>query len=88
MTATLALDAQALRELSLRAGADDVGVVRVERPEVDADRKEIEDFAPWARTLVSFVVRMNREPIRTPARSVARFRIMTPRLIILRPFSD
>ena len=63
--------ADALRELALQCGADDVGLVAVDRPEFDADRADIEAAFPHARTAISFVVRMNREPLRSPARSVA-----------------
>jgi NAD-dependent dihydropyrimidine dehydrogenase PreA subunit len=60
-----------LRELVLAAGADDVGFVSLSRAELDDQRGEILAAFPRARWLVSFVVRMNREAIRTPARSVA-----------------
>jgi len=69
--ASAPLEAARLRQVFLDAGADDVGFVPVERPELDGDREEIRTLAPWTRTLVAFVVRMNREPIRSPARSVA-----------------
>jgi ferredoxin len=65
------LDAAWLRQLCLEAGADDVGFVNLDRPEVADQRADIlAAFAP-TRTLISFVCRMNREPIRSPARSVA-----------------
>ncbi len=60
-----------LRELAREAGADDIGLVALARPELDTDRKSIEEVAPWTETLVAFVCRMNREPIRSPARSLA-----------------
>ncbi len=60
-----------LRELCLEAGADDVGFVEIDRPEISDQRGDIEMALPGTRTLLSFVCRMNREPIRTPARSVA-----------------
>jgi NAD-dependent dihydropyrimidine dehydrogenase PreA subunit len=66
-----ALDAADLRQLCLDAGADDVGFVSVGRPELDDQRADILAAFPPAKTLVSIVCRMNREPIRTPARSVA-----------------
>ena len=66
-----AIDAAALRSLCLDAGADDVGFVGLERPEVAEQRDEILGVLPSARTLVSFVVRMNRDDIRAPARSIA-----------------
>lgn len=65
------LDAAWLRELCLEAGADDVGFVEIGRPEIADQREDLEAALPGVRTLVSFVCRMNRENIRTPARSVA-----------------
>ena len=65
------LDAHELRDLCLRAGADDVGFVDVDRPELEKDREDIMRFFPHTKALVSFVIRMNREPIHSPARSVA-----------------
>jgi epoxyqueuosine reductase QueG len=63
--------AELLRRLALEAGADDVGLVEIERPALAGERAEIERLYPWARTLVAWVVRTAREPIRSPARSVA-----------------
>jgi ferredoxin len=65
------LDADRLRRLCLEAGADDVGFVAIDRPEVDDQRAEITGLYPWVRTLIAITCRMNREPIRSPARSVA-----------------
>lgn len=65
------LDAKWLRSLVLEAGADDVGFVEIGRTELDDQRDDILKAFPRTKTLISFVVRMNREPIRTPARSVA-----------------
>src|SRR4051794_28674515 len=65
------LDAQWLKQLVLDAGADDVGFVEIGRPALDDQRADILQALPRTRTLISFVVRMNREAIRTPARSVA-----------------
>ncbi|OAI51685.1 4Fe-4S ferredoxin, partial [Planctomycetaceae bacterium SCGC AG-212-F19] len=69
--ATGKLDTRRLRQLCLDLGADDVGIVELERPALDDQRDDILRFFPPAKTLLSFVCRMNREPIRTPARSVA-----------------
>ena len=60
-----------LREVCLSAGADDVGFVGIDRPEIADQRKDILAAFPHAKTLISLVFRMNREPIRSPARSVA-----------------
>src|SRR5436190_1938843 len=65
------LDAEWLKQLVLDAGADDVGFVEIGRPALDDQREDILKALPRTKTLISFVVRMNREAIRTPARSVA-----------------
>ena len=65
------LEADQLRQLVLDCGADDAGVVDVGRPALDPQRAEILRHYPWTKTLLSFIVRMTREPVRSPARSVA-----------------
>src|SRR5215831_13696010 len=65
------LDAQELRDICLHAGADDVGFVEVDRAELARERADMLSFFPHTKSLISFVVRMNREPIHNPARSVA-----------------
>jgi Fe-S-cluster-containing hydrogenase component 2 len=65
------LDAQWLKQLVLDAGADDVGFVEISRPALDDQRQDILKAFPPTKTLISIVVRMNREAIRTPARSVS-----------------
>src|SRR5438128_9058075 len=65
------LDAGWLKQLVLDAGADDVGFVEIGRPALDDQRQDIFKAFPHAKTLISFVVRMNREAIRTPKRSVS-----------------
>jgi len=68
---TSTLDALWLRTICLEAGAADVGFVELGRPALADQRDDILRIFPHARSFVSFVVRMNREPIRSPARSVA-----------------
>jgi NAD-dependent dihydropyrimidine dehydrogenase PreA subunit len=70
-TPTRVLEADGLRRLCLLAGADDVGFVAIGRPELDDQREDILRLYPWTKGLVSIVCRMNQEPIRSPARSVA-----------------
>src|SRR6266478_816336 len=65
------LDADWLRQLCRDAGADDVGLVEISRPALDNQRDDILRYFPPAKTLLSFVCRMNREPVRSTARSVA-----------------
>jgi ferredoxin len=65
------LEPAPLRQLCLDAGADDVGFVAIGRSELDDQRADILDLYPWTKTLVAIVCRMNRDPVRSPARSVA-----------------
>jgi len=65
------LEACRLRQLVLAAGADDVGFVGLMREEVRDQREDILRVFPRAKTLLSFVCRMNRENVRSPARSIA-----------------
>jgi Fe-S-cluster-containing hydrogenase component 2 len=65
------VDMQWLRNLCLEAGADDVGFVEIDRPEIANQRQEILAAFPPTKTLISFVCRMNRDNVRSPARSVA-----------------
>src|SRR5213083_2551895 len=65
------LDAAWLRQLCLDFGADDAGLVEISRPALADQRADIMRAFPPTKTLLSFVCRMNREPIRSPARSLA-----------------
>lgn len=65
------LDVGRLRRLCLDAGADDVGFVSLDRPELAGQRAEALGLYPWAKSAISVVCRMNREPVRSPARSVS-----------------
>src|SRR5580700_359541 len=65
------LDADWLRQLCVDSGADDVGLVEIGRPALDDQRDDILRFFPPTKTLLAFVCRMNREPVRSPARSVS-----------------
>ncbi len=65
------LDAAWLKRLALDCGADDAGLVEIGHPGLDDQRDDILKFYPRTRTLLAVVCRMNREPIRNPARSVA-----------------
>lgn len=65
------LDAAEIKALALESGADDAGLVEIERPALRDERAHISQVFAGTRTLLSFVIRMNREPVRSPARSVA-----------------
>lgn len=64
------LDAAWLRTLCLEAGADDVGFVSIDRPELADERAHVLRAFPRTRTLISLATRLHRESVRTPARSV------------------
>ncbi|MGA3092938.1 MAG: SCP2 sterol-binding domain-containing protein [Terriglobales bacterium] len=65
------LDAAWLRKVCVDAGGDDVGFVERDRPEIADQKADIEFVFPRTKTLISFVCRMNRENVRTLARSIA-----------------
>ncbi len=65
------LDAEGLRRLCLEAGADDAGFVELDRPSLASERPHLVRAFPPTRSLISFVLRMNRDNVRSPARSVA-----------------
>jgi ferredoxin len=65
------LDAAWLRQLCLDAGADDVGFVELDRPALTDERPHIQRTFPATRSVISFVLRMNRDNVRNPARSIA-----------------
>lgn len=65
------LSAAWLKELARQHGADDVGLVEVERPSLADQKPYIRQIQPGTATLMAFIKRMNRAPIRAPARSVA-----------------
>lgn len=65
------LDANWLRQLCCEQGADDVGFLDIDHPEIADQRADILAAFPQTKTLVSFVCRMSHENIRSPARSVA-----------------
>ena len=60
-----------LRAICLECGADDAGFVEIDRPSLADEKKDIHTLFPWTKTLVSFVARINRENLRSPARSIA-----------------
>lgn len=65
------LSTEELRAIALAAGADDVGFVDLDDPDLADQRDEIVTAFPRARALISFVQRMNRDNIRSPYRSIS-----------------
>ncbi|MBS0261509.1 MAG: SCP2 sterol-binding domain-containing protein [Planctomycetes bacterium] len=71
------IDAAWLKQLALEHGADDAGLVEIGHPGLDDQRADILKFYPRTQALLAIVCRMNREPIRNPARSVANLEFHT-----------
>lgn len=66
-----ALGLDDLERWAAEAGADDVGVVSLDHPDLAEERAPVLEAFPAAKTLVSIVVRMHPENVRSPSRSVA-----------------
>lgn len=64
------LDAEWLKQQVLEAGADDVGLVEINRPDLGEYRADILEIFPQTQTLVSFVRRLNPENIRCISQAV------------------
>ncbi|QUQ67206.1 4Fe-4S binding protein [Kutzneria sp. CA-103260] len=65
------IDADWLRKLCLDAGVDDVGFVPLNHPDLGSEVEHAEHALPGARSYICLVARMNRDNVRSPARSVA-----------------
>jgi Fe-S-cluster-containing hydrogenase component 2 len=65
------IDAAWLRELCLQAGADDVAFAAVGDPALASEVEHVDAALPGAKSYLSLVVRMNRDNVRSTARSVA-----------------
>lgn len=65
------LNAAWLKKVCREAGADDSGFISIDSPGLSNDKDGILSRFPRTKSLISIVCRMNREPIRTPARSVS-----------------
>jgi epoxyqueuosine reductase len=60
--------AEAIRQICLEAGADEVGLVEVDRPELAQERPGILQVYPATRTIISLSRALNRENLQSPAR--------------------
>ncbi len=65
------IDADWLRQLCLDAGADDVAFASVENPDLAGEREHVDAALPGVQSYISLVVKMNRDNVRSTARSVA-----------------
>jgi ferredoxin len=65
------LEAKWLRETVLEAGADDAGFVEIQRKELADQKLDILSIFPETQTLLSLVIRLNPENIRSVSRAVS-----------------
>lgn len=65
------IDAGELREVCLEAGADDAGFSSSESPVLNEEARMIKSLFPFVRSLISLVVRLNPESIRSLSRSTS-----------------
>ena len=57
--------------MCLDAGADDVAFASVENPDLAGEREHVDAALPGVQSYISLVVKMNRDNVRSTARSVA-----------------
>lgn len=69
------LASEHIRQLCFDLGADDVGFIEIDRKGIADQRNDILQVFPSAKTLISFMCRINRENLRSPARSVANLEL-------------
>ncbi|MDT5068789.1 MAG: hypothetical protein QOK02_4944, partial [Mycobacterium sp.] len=65
------IDADWLRQVCLEAGADDVAFASVDDPALASEVEHVDGALPGTRSYISLVVKMNRDNVRSTARSVA-----------------
>lgn len=65
------MEVERLREICLKAGADDAGFVEIERAGIADQRDDLVEAFPGVKTVVGLVYRLNREDLRSTKHSVA-----------------
>jgi Fe-S-cluster-containing hydrogenase component 2 len=65
------IDADWLTSICLAAGADDVAFASVDNPVLASELPHVQQALPGTRSYISLAVKMNRENVRSTARSVA-----------------
>ncbi len=65
------LDSEWLKRVGFESGADDMGLVDIDRPEMKAHQKDILEVFPPTKTLMSLVCRLNPENIRCVSRAIS-----------------
>ncbi len=70
-TSRTALDATWLKTIALEAGADDVALIEIDRPDIAEHRKDILEIFPRTKSLLSIVCKLHPENIRCVSRDVS-----------------
>jgi Fe-S-cluster-containing hydrogenase component 2 len=65
------IDSDWLSDICLAAGADDVAFASAGNPDLASEVAHVQQAMPGTRSYISLVVKMNRDNVRSPARSVA-----------------
>src|SRR5215212_10242133 len=65
------IDADWLRQVCLDAGVDDVAFASVDNPDLASEREHVDAALPGTQSYLSLVVKLNRDNVRSTARSVA-----------------
>lgn len=65
------LDAEWLKNIAIDAGADDVALVEIDRPEIAAFQKDILEIFPRTQSLMSIVCKLHPENIRCVSRDIS-----------------
>ncbi|MGY2808054.1 hypothetical protein [Bradyrhizobium sp. USDA 4506] len=65
------VSSELIKDIARRCGADDVGIIEFERAAIAPQRDFIRKVYGRTRSLLAIVCHMNREPVRSPSRSVA-----------------
>jgi Fe-S-cluster-containing hydrogenase component 2 len=65
------IDTDWLRRVCLEAGADDVAFASVDDPALASEVEHVDGALPGTKSYISLVVKMNRDNVRSTARSVA-----------------
>ena len=65
------IDSDWLRDVCLAAGADDVAFASADNPDLASEVTYVQEALPGTRSYISLVVKMNRDNVRSTARSVA-----------------
>ncbi|MGJ5039828.1 MULTISPECIES: 4Fe-4S binding protein [unclassified Bradyrhizobium] len=70
-TGAAPLSAELVKRIAISCGADDVGLVEIGRPAISPQVDYIRKVYGRTKSLMAIACHMNREPVRSPTRSVA-----------------